>query len=72
MSPVDHQPSAEPDPLVLLRSRFRSVTANAIAAGVPAAVLRSDLDELAARIAEHDLPVEVMQRPALRLVPEPK
>ncbi len=71
MSPVDHPPEAEPDPLVLLRSRFRSVTAAAIAAGVPVAELRNDLDELADRIGAHQLPVEVMPRPRLRAVPDP-
>ncbi len=70
MSPVDHPPAAEPNPLVLLRSRFRNVAATAIAAGVSVVVLHDDLDELAERIGAHQLPVEVMPRPTLRVVPD--
>lgn len=69
MSPVDHTPQDEPDPYepdpcVLLRSRFRSVTAVALAAGISEQELSADLAELAARIVT---PVEV--RPRLSVVP---
>lgn len=51
---------------MLLRSRFRNVTATALAAGVPEQQLRDDLDELAARITAS---AEVM-RPRLSVVPQ--